>query len=67
MSLGNVSIYHTIIINYDHPHIEESPTKLQKKKTWLKETCFIVVLMQMFLCSYLYSCILRIKTKRLLC
>ena len=59
-SLGNVNICHTIIINCDPPRIKE-PHKTKKK------TCSIGVLLQMSLCSYLYSYILRIKTKGLLC
>ena len=62
MRLGNVNICHTIIINCDHPRIEEI-TKI--KKNMNKKRRFIVALMQML--SYIYSCILRIKTERLFC
>ena len=59
MSLGNVNICHTIIINCDHPRIK-APHKT--KKTWLNKDMF-------HCCSYadvLMTKRLRIKT-RLLC
>ena len=65
MSLGNVNTCCTIIINCDHPSIEQ-PTKL-KKNMARKRHVSLLFLLQMFLCSYLYSGILCIKTKRLLC
>ena len=46
MSLGNVNICHTIVINCDHPRMEK-PHKT--KKTWLKKDVSLLFLCR---CSY---------------
>ena len=58
MSLGNVNICHTVIINCDPPRIEKL-TKL--KKTWIEKEMFHCCSYAdiMFLCSYLAFFVLR--------